>query len=348
MPKNIVICCDGTGNEVKKGAISNVLELYLRLDKRDPARQVVYYDPGLGILPAAGVQTRTAKAITRLLGLAFAYGLTANIREAYTFLMRNYAEGDRIFLYGFSRGAYTVRALAGLVFMCGLLDPNCDNLVDYAIHLHRSREHGEPPWKKAARFRKYFPRQWPTERGEGRIHFLGVWDTVKSVGLFRRSLVLPYTARLEAVSHGRHALAIHERRTKFPPNVWSPGNADEISPLTGEPRFRQVWFAGVHSDVGGGYEENGLSDIALQWMLRESERHGLLVDPAAEVRTLAPDPMGELHNSLIPIWWLLGWRRRRAARPVLAHVSVRARRERDARFDRTCAAVLGDDVTYVS
>ena len=169
MPKNIIVCCDGTGNEIKPDCQSNVLELYQRLDKSRPEEQVTYYDPGLGTLPAPGVQTGPAKFLTKLMGLAFAYGLPTDIKQAYRFLMRTYEEGDRIFLFGFSRGAYTVRALAGLIYMCGLLDRHCENLVDYAMELHRKRSKGQPPWQIAGRFRKYFPRRWKDESG-GRPH----------------------------------------------------------------------------------------------------------------------------------------------------------------------------------
>ncbi len=181
-PRNIVICCDGTGNEIEAGAQSNVLELYQRLVK-DPELQLTYYDPGLGTVAAPGFQTKTAKLLTKIAGLAVAYGLTTNIREAYTFLMQNYEEGDKIYLFGFSRGAYTVRALGGLIFMCGLLNRNSENLVDYAIQLHREKSGN--PWKVAARFRKYFPRHWDSDHADGAIHFVGVWNTVKSVGLLR-------------------------------------------------------------------------------------------------------------------------------------------------------------------
>ncbi len=344
--KNIVVCCDGTGNEVREGAQSNVLELYQRLDKSSPRMQVVYYDPGLGTLPAPGVQTRTFKFVTRVLGLAFAYGLPGNIKRAYHFLMHNYEEGDRIFLFGFSRGAYTVRALAGMIYMCGLLDPRCDNLVDYALQVHGTREGNR--WKVAARFRKYFPRQWARERGDRRIHFVGVWDTVKSVGLFRRSLVLPYTRDMKAVAHGRHAVSLDERRTKYRPNLWEPEHGDEVSPGTGLPRFQQVWFPGVHSDVGGGYESTGLSDVALDWMLREAEAHGVHLAKGIRARPLRPDPLGALHDPLRPIWWILGWRDRLVPPDALVHDSVGVRRRALPDYDRRCARLLSQSVRYVA
>src|SRR5688572_26426384 len=133
MPKNIVICCDGTGNEVNANEFTNVVKLYRRLSREDPARQINYYDPGLGTLGTPGFRTRTFTSITRLIGLAFGYGIHDNVKDAYLFLMRNYQEGDRIFLFGFSRGAYTVRALAGMLFRVGLLEYGNDNLVEHAL-----------------------------------------------------------------------------------------------------------------------------------------------------------------------------------------------------------------------
>jgi len=338
--KNIVVCCDGTGNEVKEGQLSNVLELYKRLDKNNPASQITYYDPGLGTLPAPGLQTKIGKFISKLLGLAFGYGLPTNIKQAYSFLMENYEPGDRIFLFGFSRGAYTVRALAGMIEMCGLLLPHSRNLVDYALQVHRQQSGNQ--WKVAARFRKYFPSH-RLKKGENIIHFMGVWDTVKSVGLFRRYLNLPYTSQLNAVAHGRHAVSLNEKRRKYPPNLWDPKHADEISPLTNTPRFLQVWFPGVHSDVGGGYEDNQLSDIALDWMLRESQAHGLLLDPESDARALEPDPSGELHNPLWPAWWILGWRRRSIPKGALIHTSIVQRRKTNPEFDKECRQLFKND-----
>ncbi len=341
MPKNIVVCCDGTGNEVKEDALSNVLELYKRLDKSDPSRQVAYYDPGLGTLPAAGLQTKTAKALTKVAGLAFGYGLPTNTKEAYTFLMRVYQPGDRVFLYGFSRGAYTVRALAGMIQMFGLLQPYNDNLVEYALQLHRKTSRN--PWKVAARFRKYFPRHVFAE-GEKPIHFIGVWDTVKSIGLLRRSLTLPYTRKLSSAAHGRHAVSLNEKRSKYRPNLWKPEHGDEISPLTQRPRFLEVWFPGVHSDVGGGYTETGLSDITLEWMLQESRAHGLLVDQSSDERPLQPDPTGVMHNPLWPVWWVLGWKSRQVPSGALVHASILARRAADPEFDKLCSRLIPGDV----
>ena len=150
---------------------------------------------------------------------------------------------------------------------------------------------------------------------------------------------------MKAVAHGRHAVALNELRSKYRPNLWDRPD-DELDPETGRPRFLQVWFPGVHSDAGGGYEEVGLSDVALEWMLGEAEAHGLLLD-GARARKLRPDPCGEMHNPLLPFWWILGWRQRSVPPAAYVHASVAARRERDREFDHLCRRLLPDDVRTV-
>lgn len=340
MPKNIVICCDGTGNEIHAGELTNVVKLYRLLDKSDPAQQVTYYDPGVGTLAAPGIQFAPVKFMSTLFGLAFGNGLLGNVKNAYRYLMQTYEPGDRIYLFGFSRGAYIVRALAGLICMCGLLERNNDNLIDYAIKLHRTRkrkQHGknkgkkEPDWKGAARFKKYFGQDCP-------IHFIGVWDTVKSVGLFRRSLTLPFTRNNRRLKHGRHAVAINENRSKYRPNLWEYADGDN---------FQQVWFAGVHSDVGGSYEENGLSQVTLEWMILEALTFHLMMDDDWR-EEIKPDPMDQVHNTLLPFWWLLGWRKRTLPAEAWIHESVKQRLDQDEDYAETTQPMIPDSVTWIS
>ena len=334
--RNIVICCDGTANEPKARGATNVFELVGLL--RGNQKQLVYYDPGLGTESAPGAQTKVAKTTTKLLGLAFGYGLSKNIADAYTYLMNHYEIGDRIYLFGFSRGAYTVRALAGMLQDVGLLEKGSDNLLNYAIRKYTQQ--GQRKWADIGAFKSALcrPIQESSPRFAVPIHFLGVWDTVKSVGLFRRSVQLPYTRQLPNVNSARHAVALDEKRSKYRPDLWTASGG-----LDGD--VRTVWFTGVHADVGGGYPatERGLADISLEWMLDSATPHGLLIDrdrfeTARQKRIDAlkkhqqPNSSDSLevmqskyervHNPLLPFWWIAGWWRRRLPQRAWVHKSV--------------------------
>ena len=302
--KNIVLCCDGTSNQFSEHN-TNVVRLYQTLVK-DPARQVAYYHPGLGTMEAVGALTSFARKFTKLLGLAIGYGLEDDIKAAYVFVMRTYQPGDRIYMFGFSRGAYTVRAVASLLHMYGLMQGHNEALVPYAIRmlsaLSKNRDHAGAVFDLAAGFRQTFSGP-PCP-----LHFVGVWDTVSSVGWIANPLKLPYTADNPDMEIGRHAVSIDERRAFFRQNLWMPK-----MPSGGPKDMRQVWFPGDHCDVGGGHEngESGQSAIALAWMLREAIAAGLLADPspadavlcvgaAAPARAL----VNKLHESLAGWWWL--------------------------------------------
>jgi uncharacterized protein (DUF2235 family) len=296
MPKNIVICCDGTSHEFGDKN-SNVVKLYSVL-AQDPQTQVAFYHPGVGSMGAPTALSRIARWWTRIKGLAFGYGLTNDIADAYSYLMETYQPGDSVYLFGFSRGAYEVRALAAMLFMYGLLRPGNEVLVRYMVRLFRG--HNDNIFDMAKRFK-------PTFSIECKPAFLGVWDTVSSVGWIYNPVKLPYTARNTDIRSIRHAVSIDERRAYFRQNLWN-------NPAPGQ-NIQQVWFAGTHSDVGGGHKppEGGLSKITLEWMLNEAMAAGLLVDSAKKDRMLGvtdansakPDPMGTLHPSLRGFWWLL-------------------------------------------
>ena len=307
MPKNIVICCDGTGNEYGEGD-SNVVKLYQTL-AHDSGRQAVYYHPGVGTMGATNALTAAGKAWTKFRGLAFGYGLSENIADAYRFLMQTFEPGDQLFIFGFSRGAYTARALCGLLQMFGLLSRGNEGLIPYAMRLFKrndgflARLRGRPSkFRTAAGFKLTFCT-------ECKPHFVGVWDTVSSVGWILDPIGLkpgrlPYTFELGEVSIVRHAVSIDERRAFFRQNLVHEGPGRNI---------KQVWFAGVHSDIGGSYPEaeSGLSKISLRWMLREAGREGLLLNDSDVARILGahaafvkPLANALLHNSLTPSWWL--------------------------------------------
>jgi uncharacterized protein (DUF2235 family) len=303
MGKNIVICCGGTGNEFGENN-SNVVKLYSTLFI-DGRQQVGYYHPGVGTMGAPTARNKISKLWSMATGLAFGAGLLDNVGDAYRYLMDIYDDGDRVFLFGFSRGAYTARALAGAVHMFGLLWPGNNALIPYLIRLYakRSRKAGgmTATFEVARGFKETFCRHCP-------LHFVGLWDTVSSVGWIWDPIRLPHTAQNPDMANGRHAVSIDERRCYFRNNLWGPQLPAQ--------NIKQVWFAGVHSDVGGSYAEgeSGLSKIALQWMLCEAVTFGLLVDPQKADRILgrlpppppvAPDAKAAIHNSLTWKWWIL-------------------------------------------
>jgi hypothetical protein len=327
MAKNIVICCDGTGNEFGDHN-SNVVKLYSTLII-DGIQQVGYYHPGVGTMGSPTATNKLSKAWSVLKGLAFGAGLLTNVGDAYRYLMNAYETGDRVFLFGFSRGAYTVRVLAGVLHMFGLLCPGNEGLIPYITRLFakRTRRAGgmTHTFQVAQGFKDTFCRPCP-------LHFVGVWDTVSSVGWIWNPVQVPYTGRNPDMLVGRHAVSIDERRCYFRNNLWGPPFPNQ--------NIKQVWFSGVHSDVGGSYPESqsGLSKIALEWMLHEALPFGLHIDPLRADRILAtiptpppaaqpvpaaqppaaantdqnslpppvaPDPAAPEHNSLTLAWWLL-------------------------------------------
>lgn len=305
MPKTIVILIDGTGNEFA-GNPTNVLRLAQALVNQ-PGVQIFHYDPGVGTQGATTTDRLGLKTLSRIAGLGLGFGVYARVANAYRFLMETYEQGDRVFVFGFSRGAYIARALAGMIHTLGLLERGRDALLPYAIKLYRSFENH----KDASRFADTFCDRKPE------IAFLGLWDTVKSVFEFQVDLAkpfdsvsMPYTRDNPSVRIVRHAIAIDERRRFYRTNRWAH------TPKAGTTDVREVWFAGVHSDIGGSYPEPeaGLSKITLRWMLDAAKEAGLQVDPAREaalfqsaagVAVSPADPKAPLHASLSGLWWVL-------------------------------------------
>lgn len=314
MPKNVVLCCDGTANEFAQDRTNVVKLFFTRM--HDSNRQVAYYHPGLGTMEPPGALTRATRTVTRLLGKAFGYGLEADIRDTYVFLMNNFEDGDYVFLFGFSRGAYTARAVASLLHMYGLIPKGNEPLVPYAIRMlmainNLERKHDDRIDQEESYFRlaREFKDTFSTRDCKPR--FVGLWDTVSSVGWYENPLRFPFSADNPDIEIGRHAIAIDERRAFFRTNLWLPRNPP---PQSGPKDLKQVWFAGVHDDVGGGYPEpeSGLSKIALEWMLKEAISAGLLVDPVQMNVILGrsaggyvpPDATATMHESLKGFWWL--------------------------------------------
>lgn len=326
VPKNLVVFCDGTNNEFGENN-TNVIHLLSAATRRSE-RQVVFYDPGVGTFPAPGAITPLAKRITKLLGSAVGFGLTQNVGVCYEFLMQQYRPGDRIYLFGFSRGAYTARVLAALLHVCGLLRTNNPNLATYAMELFRAEavRAKRRNDKEEARTGTYQPLRLPVcdnfkevFSSAPPVHFLGLWDTVSSVGSIYNPFKLPYTRWNPSVRTVRHAISIDERRKFFRTNLWSTSPQDTD--------VKQVWFAGVHADVGGGYPEaeSGLAKIALEWMMDEAAACGLEIDearrdellpaPGTSTTTSSPDPLAPMHDELDHWYWkLLQWIPRRVWR----------------------------------
>jgi uncharacterized protein (DUF2235 family) len=319
-------------NEPEHGS-TNVARIFDLAEKSDA--QLVYYDPGVGTMGARGAVTQVGQSLTRFAGLVAGFGIKDNIEEAYTWLSRQYEPGDQIFVFGFSRGAYTARALTGMLRTVGLLRPGTENLVPYAVKLYA--QSGNPPdrttkaaeekfWAVRRDFRKQFgqpefPDPFDTSRHQ--VRFLGVWDTVKSVGWLNLKARIemarwPFTRKITNVETARHALALDERRRPF-----EEYRFDKTAVAEAGGRYQEVWFAGVHSDVGGQFpDDHKLSDIALAWMAKEADAAGVAIDKRRYKSVLksgfedelpADYALGRIHSNG-NVWRLAGgWR----PRPVL-------------------------------
>jgi uncharacterized protein (DUF2235 family) len=269
--KRLVVCCDGTWNKPDNETITNV-EKIARTVQSDPsaaggAYQLVYYVSGVG----AG-----SYAADRLLGGAFGFGLFHNVIAGYRFLAQNYEPGDEIFIFGFSRGAYTARSVAGMVGRVGLLTKEAlveERLPAAVHHYQRTAPVGGAFGESVEEFRH-------DHCHPAAVDFLGVFDTVGALGVpgFMRHAPGFHDVQLSAqILRARHALAVDETRLKFAPTFWeAPENVADAP--TEDSRVKQVWFEGAHSDIGGGYPQTGLSDTALLWMVREAHGAGLVFD----------------------------------------------------------------------
>jgi uncharacterized protein (DUF2235 family) len=272
MPKRIVICCDGTWNKLNQKKPTNVVKLWRAVAPTDGTGcdQLTFYHPGVG-----------TKRRERILGGLFGFGLSRNVRDAYRYVVEHYEPGDELFFFGFSRGAYTARSTVGFIRNCGILRTEHADRVDEAYEYYRDRKPGtRPDDEDAARFRREYAYEDQTP-----IRFIGVWDTVGAlgiplngvplVGLVNRRWRFHDTKLSGTVAAAYQALAIDEKRGPFRPAIWSP-------PADGSTQQReQVWFAGCHSDVGGGSPNPALSDISLHWMAERARACGLALEPEA-------------------------------------------------------------------
>lgn len=298
MAKNLIICCDGTGNQYGCHN-TNVVRLIENLIRDD--KQQICYDPGVGTFNFLGKPR--LRTLSKLLGKAFGYGLQSNIVDVYKFLMQHYQPDDKVYLFGFSRGAYTVRVLAGILNKCGVLDDGCYNLIPFMLKIYYQQNNTEIAKGFKATFSK-----------DCKPVMIGVWDTVKSLGYFFGKRFV-HADLNEDVLYAYQALAIDEKRKKFLPCLWNEANKSPKQII------EQVWFAGVHSDVGGGYPQHGLADITLLWMLEKASRLGVRLVKNWR-QHLTPNPCGILHNSRTKFWRL--WRpvTRKIVDHSLIHQSV--------------------------
>lgn len=305
MKKRIIVCADGTWNEpdqtdqrgVRKP--SNVVKMVRAVlpEASDGTNQIVFYDMGVG----------TDEGLTsKIFGGALGKGLTKNIEDCYLFIVHNYNPGDDLFLFGFSRGAYTVRSLAGLIGRCGLLTKADAYYVPDAFDHYRLKIPDQGNEEKIRRFRTGEHSEFrgaPTREVD--IRFLGVWDTVGALGIPKifgqkdREKYTFHDVKLgRIVKNAYHALAIDEMRKPFIPTLWEAQNyPGQI--------MEQVWFAGVHTNIGGGYDNDGLANCAFQWMLEKAELSGLEVDKnyTKNYRSFHKD---EIRDSMTFAYRLLG------------------------------------------
>ncbi|MEO0531970.1 MAG: DUF2235 domain-containing protein [Planctomycetota bacterium] len=279
MERNLVVCCDGTSNDVT-GDITNVVRMYRALEQSD--RQVIFYDPGVGTMSDPTKKTTWGKKISRYLDLGIGLSVRDNVCDAYRFLVNHYRSGDKIYLFGFSRGAYTVRALAGMLHMVGLLRPELTGTERHAWSVYADEEGtlaGDKRFMGADAFKQTFS----VQPGPG-VELIGVWDTVAAYGWFWDLRSAPYTAYNPSVRHVRHAVAIDERRALFRPNRFHPPENHTHTSI------EEVWFTGTHGDVGGGWPEDrsGLAKIALGWMFEEVAPLGLHFKEGGREQQLQP------------------------------------------------------------
>ncbi|KAJ7490759.1 hypothetical protein FB451DRAFT_1124330 [Mycena latifolia] len=312
--RTLVLCFDGTGDQFDSDN-SNIVQFFAALPKGDRTKQLVYYQAGIGTYTTPEIATPIMSKISKFLDEAIAWNLDAHVMGGYEFLMQNYTANDRICIFGFSRGAYTARSLAGMIHKVGLL-PVCNHQqIPFAYKMYTSTD--EKGWKQSNAFKKAFSIDVD-------IEFVGVWDTVDSVGLIPRRL--PFTTSNTIIRTFRHAVSLDERRVKFKPNLWNrPNNKEKSLSVTDQEILHaqrahptrkisqhlmerkysrdrsqltdidEVWFAGCHCDVGGGSVDNetehNLARIPLRWMIRECfKTNSGIMFSSDGLRSLGLDP----------------------------------------------------------
>ena len=338
MARKIVVCSDGTGNAWST-QVSNVTRLIKFLDLSRVDEQVVFYDQGIGTDPKQvdavttyqdesreerralivldpPVHFPVVRWIAKWLGLAVGLGLRSNVKQLYKAVADAYQDGPPgtrsvIYLIGFSRGAFTVRVLAGLIHRCGLLPPRHPRFSSAFRRAYRLYKPHTPDTTAIEQFKQSERVSTPC------VHFLGIWDTVKAYGgIWPRSL--PHLRHNGSVERVRHAMSLDEQRSWFLPTSWGGIDSDPPRPETRrqcKPQtVEEIWFRGSHSDVGGGLVDDAASKAPLRWMLNEAARAGVNLTEEGWAATAAVDPMnvtpfdsltrGWLFSEYVPRWEL--------------------------------------------
>lgn len=323
--KRIVVCSDGTWNrpeeDLAKDVPTNVLRIARAIQpvSADGVPQQVFYDWGVG------------SYYNKVVGGATGQGLHKNIMDGYRYIVQNYSPGDEIYLFGFSRGAYTVRSLCGLINNCGIVKRPDAQLIQAAFDVYKKPSAAyAPSGEKSIAFRG--EHSHPSRE----VKFVGVWDTVGAMGipisflgLFQDKDEFYDTKIGRNVRFARHALAIDEQRRDFEPTIWLPRENLDL---------KQVWFVGAHSDVGGSYkpDDDGslLSDITLEWMSQEARTTGLAIETHLW-DGLRPKPTATLHQSRRSFYRIKAALNRpidHGKGDVLIHRSVRERWDDDEKY----------------
>ena len=287
MTKRLVVCLDGTWNSPDQGRNpTNVVKIMEAIPPRDAAgtRQITFYDAGVGA---------DSGQVDRIVDGYTGRGLEQNVRDGYRFLANNWERGDEIYLLGFSRGAFTARSLCGFLSACGLLEQHAMRRLLEAWELYRQPKEQRHPDKLAALH--------AVSRCDVRVECIGVWDTVGALGVpgallqsLNREHQFHDTELCEMVECAFHAVAIDEKRGPFGPTLWQRRKGESLKQRVVE----QVWFPGVHSNIGGSCPDAGLSDLALLWMIRRVQAHSRLAfDERYISAQVPPDPLAEIYES---------------------------------------------------
>ena len=337
--RQLVICCDGTNNNLTGNTSdTNVVKLaQLLAQSSADAGQMVFYDPGVGNpgeLPGATWADGISRWAQRVAGLAFGRGVYENMADCYLFLMRHYQPGDQIYIFGFSRGAFTARSVAGLVNQFGVLRPHMESMLPTLIHTYFSDRELKPV--QIAAIAKQASELFANAASRVvELQFVGVWDTVASVGMgpFSAKITALPTIKDKRFLNVRQALALDEQRAQFKPRLYVDDNGTYETSTKKPATIKQLWFRGAHCDVGGGFVwgQTGISDRALCWLVSEAVQCGLALQydgvvldtesavAAAFANALDAHTTPPVHNQFYtsPLWALTGMAMRDTQKVVL-------------------------------